>query len=354
MRGRISAVFQPSGQIRLAVTSLRPSLQETTEKKSAERSDLTKTSKCKKRIIGISPGFGGLPRRTAFGKRSADSVRERAAAIEKRYTRDMCRFLTGTIPGSASFTPELIARYSGWITQHTNQWLRDHVPGLDYVYVWELQKRGVLHVHYLVAHTNVATLQRLSTNFKNFWVQLLMRLSEISGSDVFERADGSSWRDAPQVVQVLVLTVNKSVANYLAKYLSKSSRDAISESQLCPSRWWGSSRGSESLRIFYSRVVHGVSGPLSKLRGRVAKALGSYSDAVGAVFSFTDRWRPFREISIVYTSGSLDAEALFSGLCAKLFDSASHALDAVPRSRAALFLYSTFLFKGTGYQELGA
>lgn len=347
MRVQVTLQKRPNGIIKLVTRSFRPKKAETKERR-GDAANLTKTTKCKikpKRVFGVSPGFGGLPRRTAFSKKSATFVVERSAAIENAYTKENCRFLTYTIPGSSELIPEATARYSGWFTQQVNQWLRDTAPGVDFLYVWELQKRGVLHAHYLVAHSDVRELQKLEERFAEFIANTLNFLSDKTGIDFWERSCGTSWRGIASVLQVAVQKVHKSVSHYLAKYLSKQSRDLNSSAQLCPSRWWGSSKGAERLRKLDLWVAPVVSGDYSVIAPVVREALGLLSRVVGAAFSYVDPWRPFREVHLVRTSNRTSAIGTFAFLRASIADSTSH-VPKPPLGVASLREVADF-FKGT-------
>jgi hypothetical protein len=235
-------------------------------------------------------GYGAMPRETDFGRQSKRLVKEYTSAIERAYNKDHCRFVTATFPGSGAAVYEVIAKWSGWITAQMNQWLRDVSPFTDFVYVWEFQKRGALHLHYLIANRDKKRLRTVHRRFKTFWKRLLNTLCKKSGIDIWQKSDGSSWRMTPHVVRTAVQAVKKSVSAYLAKYLSKSQSKGITSDGLCPSRWWGASQGARSLCARYTKRVATALRPLSEATDTAEAIIAKLGAVAVPIFQYTSKY----------------------------------------------------------------
>lgn len=195
----------------------------------------------------------------SFTKRGRHKLLEVGAALDKAGCTAGSEAVTLTIPGSTPEALDVIARWSGWLTNRLNQTLRDiayretgNQPH-GYFYVWELQKRGALHLHYcLVGYPSRHGYQLLET-----WFRLLQELGASQGIDLFRRARGGSWADRPEYWQRYCQPVRKGVAKYFAKYCSKAARGADvggsssgggSEAyQVTPGRWYGISKSLREL-----------------------------------------------------------------------------------------------------------
>lgn len=182
-------------------------------------------------------GFGGLSNRHTLGKGGRRAIREVGAVLDRTPPR-RCVFLTGTLPGGTPQAFEALARWSGWVTQTLQQWVRDYAAGAQFFGVWEYQKRGALHVHLCVAVAGELESRRLKARWKNRWILALEGVSKRSGVDVFATAGGGTWRSQKWVTRTDVQTVDRSVAAYLSKYLSKGSNKCRAACRFPPSSWW--------------------------------------------------------------------------------------------------------------------
>jgi hypothetical protein len=210
-------------------------------------------------------GYGSMAENSPnFTKNSKNSIRWGAAAIEAKFGKGSCVFLTGTLPGGTVEAQFTFAAYSSWFVDRLNKWLLKHyaIEGLSYrVSVWELQKRGALHLHALVAAAPEKTV-RLILEFQAYWIKLLEDLSDSTGVDLFARAVGGSHRDnydnAVKIrgkrgllrdVICYGAVVVKTVAGYLSKYLSKGAGDFrfAKAPEYYPARWWSISRAVKNL-----------------------------------------------------------------------------------------------------------
>jgi hypothetical protein len=210
-------------------------------------------------------GFGCMPEKSPnFTKNAKNAIRWGAAAMETQFGKGACVFLTGTLPGSTVEAQFTFAAYSSWFVDRLNKWLLKHyaIDGKSYrISVWELQKRGALHLHALVATAPERT-ATLINEFQAYWIKLLQDLSDATGVDLFARSVGGSWRGQYDVIKRIKgslkpmkdimcygAVVVKTVAGYLSKYLSKGAGDfRFSKApEYYPARWWSSSCAVKTL-----------------------------------------------------------------------------------------------------------
>ena len=210
-------------------------------------------------------GFGIMGERCPnFTKHAKNTIRWGASAMETAFGIGRCVFLTGTLPGSTLDAQLAFAANSSYFIDRINKWLLKHfsIDGKSYrISVWELQKRGALHLHAIVAVPPGMT-QALIDLFQAFWIHLLESLSDSTGIDLFGRAGGGTHRGnylKPVKIQgrrgilkdvmCYGAVVKKSVAAYLSKYLSKSAGDFrySSKPAFYPARWWSVSRSVQNL-----------------------------------------------------------------------------------------------------------
>lgn len=192
--------------------------------------------------LSAKPGFGGTPRQTRFGLNGRRTILRAGGAIDKSgIPPEQCVFLTGTLPGSTNESMAAIAQWSAYIIDRLKSWLSKFAQDRLEFYVWELQARGALHLHYCAVIPSPDARSQVLARFKKQWIKLLSNVAEKSGVDVFERADGKTWKGCYDVIRADAQECKKSVAAYMSKYCSKSSRDRVSPVH-CPTRWWSISR----------------------------------------------------------------------------------------------------------------
>lgn len=198
---------------------------------------------------GLRPGFGGLPAPTRFGNNARRTLSRSAGVFDRDgIPNDHLVFLTGTLPGSRRESFEAMQRWSSYAVDLLKSKLSKVCDPEPYsMYVWELQKRGALHIHYCQRIANPNQRQFVLDNWKKIWTQIVDAVGEKAGIDMWLRGPGAlpaSWKDQKEIIQADAQLVEKSVGSYLAKYLSK-------DSNVCnlnparfkgPVRWWGVSR----------------------------------------------------------------------------------------------------------------
>ena len=167
-------------------------------------------------------GYGELPKKREFKPKMKHNIRQLASAFDKEYEPNEMLFLTFTLPASTLEAYETLSAYSSCVTDLFNKYIHRNFH-LKYhrLSVWELQKRGALHLHIIVGSHDPEGMEKVKQGFKRQAMRILDNISEKSKVDMWERAAGGSWRDDKQKLQADAQYVKKSVARYLAKYLSK-------------------------------------------------------------------------------------------------------------------------------------
>lgn len=193
-------------------------------------------------------GYGGLSTRTAFGRDARQLMREVGQVLEQGEL-SQCLFLTGTLPGSTEIAKETLARWSAWIVRNVAQWVRDTVGTVQYFGVWEYQRRGALHLHLCVRVSSNSHANTVLSRWHQVWCRILSALSTKCSVDLFQRKDGSTWKDNQTVVRTDAQRVEKSVGRYLSKYLSKGCTARMSAATYPPSRWWFCSKELRQIAV---------------------------------------------------------------------------------------------------------
>lgn len=206
---------------------------------------------------------------TRFGRNARHRLLEAGALceIERSNGHEGC-FVTFTLPGSTQWAYAQLSKWSGIIVNRILQVLRDYQWQETYFYVWELQKRGALHLHLFVQVPQGEDPFRLEHPLKAAWYSALGAIPSDDSHCMFRHRDGNYctasgyWRYDYQLVA-------KGVANYLSKYVSKEAGSNLDEHLASgvrayyPRRWWGMSR-SLTQRVTASRKVVIVDGLTKK------------------------------------------------------------------------------------------
>jgi hypothetical protein len=175
------------------------------------------------------------------------------------------RAITLTLPGSTPEAYRALAAYSSWLVNRLLQGVRDFKFKVHYFGVWELQKRGALHIHLGIGANpedgTMEELEELGNKIIKKWFKLLKEMSttkaisrggkkgRLPGIDMFELSPENSarnggiksWRDRPDKWQSKNQAIEKNVAAYFSKYTSKnvdSGNKGKTFKHYCPSRWW--------------------------------------------------------------------------------------------------------------------
>lgn len=195
------------------------------------------------------PGFGLLPKVRAFSMYARRQLWRAGGAFDSTFAHNTALFLTATVPGSTVAAFKAVAEWSSWIVDRLKSWLSKRGASAYSLYCWEWQKRGALHLHYVCQSDDQAVANSIKRDFQNEWIRLIDGVSRHSGVDVWRKNDRYTHAGNKSVVQTRVEVVQKSVAAYLAKYLSKAYKPGKNSVQkfFCPTRWSGISRPLNAL-----------------------------------------------------------------------------------------------------------
>jgi hypothetical protein len=242
---------------------------------------------CRKSRHGLRIG-GRLrhkPVATKFTSRARNMIRDAGYLIESE-TSGVPLFLTLTCPGGTNEVYEAFSIGSGYIVDRFNRWLRYKVKESWFAYVWEVQKRGAPHLHYMFKMASGASLEGLKREIRAEWRKILLDVSGESGVNLFRSERGRDWSGDVSKPVIDIREITTSVAGYLAKYASKTSSKGLLGSSFIPGRWWGV---SYSLREQVSRrrveiVLEFDS--LSMAKDLVSNVVSRIQEFVGKI------WRP--------------------------------------------------------------
>jgi hypothetical protein len=190
-------------------------------------------------------GYGAVGK-SNFSKYARRKILHAGAVLDSDYQPSDCLFLTLTLPGSTPEALTAIAAWSGYLIHRLKAWVNKFLPGREEIWVWERQKRGALHLHWSFVCLSKEVEERIRRGLKGEWIRLLESVSDRSGVDLFRKSQEYTHR-GKGVAVVQVERVRKSVAGYLAKYLSKESFRASGFGDggsilVAPSRWYGISK----------------------------------------------------------------------------------------------------------------
>lgn len=162
-------------------------------------------------------------------------------------SRDRQVFLTGTLPGSTSSAVLAFSHRAADVVKLVQTYLPRSLglkgKDLSYVWVWEHQKRGALHIHIAVETPTAQCARELVACWHRVWGSVLRAIDAKVPIDLFARRYGGTWADRPDKWQADAALVRKSVGKYLSKYLSKGGSKFV---ELRPPRWYGV---SSNLRV---------------------------------------------------------------------------------------------------------
>jgi hypothetical protein len=156
--------------------------------------------------------------------------------------------------------------------------------------VWEYQKRGALHLHVAVRLQDGVECQRLKNTWKRRWIALIDKIGERSGTDMFQKCDGTTWQDRRWVVRTDAQTVEKSVSRYLSKYCSKTSDKRRKKTLYPPASWWFASANLRS-QAKALRTEYTLQGLTLGEAHNIFESLGGFlSSASSCVYRLYNKW----------------------------------------------------------------
>lgn len=195
----------------------------------------------------VKPGWGMTPRMTRFGLRGRRTIQRVGGVLDSLPGKNLA--ITLTLPGSGMDAYQTLADYSGWVANRVKTWLYDQFPeglSVDWFYVWELQRRGALHMHLCVRCQTGGIARRIKRRMKKTWIKILADLENMAQVEMFRSPEGLDHRATPSKIRFYCQFVRNSVGSYFAKYTTKSDTKNGQHvlNGLRPSRWWGCSRSA--------------------------------------------------------------------------------------------------------------
>ena len=202
---------------------------------------------------------------TKFGSHAKRSVREAGCVMDRDY-QGCVHLVTLTLPSDGIAQFKLLARYSGYFIDRLLRLLRN-ISGCEHYYVWEFQKRGALHLHIAVAHHDSHVASYAATILVPQFYKILQDIGRFHNVDMFasRTAPKGTWADRPDKWNWRIDRIERSVANYLSKYLSKARLGFTN--MFYPARWWGC---CSSLRAKYKECRVKIT--ISELPNAIARA----------------------------------------------------------------------------------
>lgn len=192
----------------------------------------------------------GTPNRcTVFGRNARHTLLE-AGSVTQRWAGSVsnCVIITLTLPGSTEEAYATLAAWSGYIGDRLCRRLRNAGTECRWFYVWELQRRGALHMHLCIASQSAEYSLHLGEDIVDTWWSALDDVGSKSGVDLFLHRSGTKCT-ARRFWQADIQQCKRSVAAYFSKYASKETRSAqkgVNGKAVVhpyhPSRWWGCQR----------------------------------------------------------------------------------------------------------------
>jgi len=186
--------------------------------------------------------------------------------------RSSC-FLTGTFPGGSASAQASIASQAPWIINTLKAWLYKRIGKNVGYYVWEFQKRGTLHLHYVVVIDDEALRASVIADFRDEWIRLIAGASARSGENLFIGNHGRNFFTEQEKLQIYAQECYKDCASYLSKYLAKKSQSDFP----APCRLWGATKEARNL-VAKGLISFSVIGKSLPVADALAHRLDSYSD----------------------------------------------------------------------------
>lgn len=203
---------------------------------------------------GRTHNYGSPVKPTAFTRNARHRLLEAGSCFDIRLGESHCGYFgTFTLPGSTERAYDALSRWSGYVANRLTQVIRRLEVDVYWFYVWELQKRGALHLHLFVALPKEEPACNLERDLRRVWYSALESIGDAEGICLFKHEKGE-YCTVSQKWQFDWQRVSKSPAAYISKYVSKSANAPVSrrdaercEGQFLPHRWWSMSRNYKRL-----------------------------------------------------------------------------------------------------------
>ena len=188
-------------------------------------------------------------RRWALSRNGRNQILRAGACFDKSPQTERL-LLTGTLPGSTIAAFRVLAENSTIVTKRLTNWITRHEPKCNWMYVWEFQGRGALHVHIVVECQETASTY-FKAHFKDEWIKLLRDVSSESKTDLFAKT--ANYSHDPQKTQTDVRVCDREPSRYISKYITKEATNSKGFSRFPPKTWYQISRNL--LRRLRERTV---------------------------------------------------------------------------------------------------
>lgn len=287
----------------------------------------------------IQSGYGALPPvPTRYTTYACQATREACAVLEEQYGKN-CWFITLTLPGSTREALYEFAARSSYIVARLHQWWRDNFPGAEFITVWELQRRGALHMHVAIGGSRLGDIQTFAERMHRMWCHLLEQVSQFRNIDLFGRSGGGTWRHAWEKVRTEVKPVRKSITRYLSKYVSKAKSKSLQPNSYSPVRWWSCSR-TLLAKLRERRLTYISPTMCNTTCGEWYETVaGTICGAAQATFAIANQYRPQdRCLSIWFENREAAQTAVWRALAKvdsaeRIWDNMSAHKDTAPPAR---------------------
>lgn len=199
-------------------------------------------------------GYGETVRPTSFSASARHRILEGGALFDRFLAKAHSGyFVTFTLPGSTPEAYDALSRWSGYMANRVLQCLRDYQRDTYWFYVWELQKRGALHLHLFLSLPKGQSSDVLNGRLRDVWYRALGDVQNQSGVDMFLHQDGKHYTPS-EFYQYDFQAVETTPAQYISKYVGKNALAPRGRSgvegggfQYYPHRWWGMCRPLKQL-----------------------------------------------------------------------------------------------------------
>jgi len=196
---------------------------------------------CHNRKISTPASMCRLNKPKSFTSASGQKLRECGSAIDQ-----ICKnpentiAITLTLPAHHDDAFRAIAAYSGYAVNRLFQPIRRHYgDDVLWFFVWEYQKRGALHLHIALYHSDKNKALEIGESFREQWHKILQDISKLADTDLFLGRNGRDNSDIEKN-HFYCQPMRRSLGAYFSKYAGKKESKQAWYCQKYPvSRFWG-------------------------------------------------------------------------------------------------------------------
>lgn len=154
------------------------------------------------------------------------------------FGKSQLKFITLTFPGSTSDALKAILENASEAVRMLTKYVKQSVSSPKYCYCWEFQKRGALHLHYMLHVSDECAVAFTESQMREVWFSILSKLTAKVGVDLFGKADGGTWSEDNSSLRISVEECRMSLVTYVSKRNSKQAIFLNGEF-VTPRRWYG-------------------------------------------------------------------------------------------------------------------